>query len=212
MVGRREAGYSLFEVLIVLALIGILTALSIPAFGKFFQEYRLNKVAREVRANMQLARLKAVTSNFDVVFTYELGSSGNPDTYQITGDEDIDGGGLQAWEDVNGNDINDGLADLDRNAANGLESPNLFADDQRIEYCNWGTDGISALPNGITNLSPTSPITFTFNSKGNFGSNYTGNCVVLQNTMKMTQAVCVYGGGYTRLFKIDETGSWREIS
>lgn len=204
-------GFTLIEVLVVVSIIGIVVAISVPALGRYFQEYRLNKVSREVKANIQLARLKAVTSNFNVAFTYNLGTGGAPDTYQITGTENMNGGALDAWEDLNGNGINDGLADPDQDPATGLERATLFKDDRRVEYCNFGTAGISTLPNGSTDLSPSSPIVLTFDPKGDVTSDYPGNCVVLENTMKMIQAACVYPGGYARLFKLDPDGSWREI-
>jgi prepilin-type N-terminal cleavage/methylation domain-containing protein len=62
----RERGFALIEVLMVAAIIGIMLAFSIPALGRFYLEYRFNKVASEVRADIKLARLKAVTSNFDI--------------------------------------------------------------------------------------------------------------------------------------------------
>ena len=99
---RLSKGFSLIETLVVIAVLGILVAISIPALGRYYQEYRLNTVAREIKANIQFARLKAITSNFNVVFTYNLGSGGTPDTYQISGDENSNGGALQAWEDING--------------------------------------------------------------------------------------------------------------
>lgn len=204
-------GFTLVELLVVIVIIGVVVAISVPAFGRYLQEYRLTKVAREVKANIQLTRLKAVTSNFNVVFTYNLGTSGNPDTYQISGTENSNGGALDAWEDLNGNGIDDGLADPDHNPANGMEQATLFKDDRRVEYCNFGTTGISTLPNGNTNLSPTSPIVLTFDPKGDFTSDYSGNCVALQNSMQMIQAVCIYPGGYTRLFKLEPNLSWREI-
>jgi hypothetical protein len=163
-----------------------------------------------VKANIQLARLKAVTSNFRVVFTYNLGSGGTPDTYQISGSEHSGGGSLQPWEDINGNGVNDGLGDNDGNTANGLERTTLYSSDRRVENCSFGTNGISALPNGSSDLSPTSPIQMTFDPKGDVTSDYSGNCIALQNSIGMLQAVCVYQGGYIRLFKWQADGSWQE--
>jgi Tfp pilus assembly protein FimT len=196
--------------LIVLAILGVLLGIAIPALGSYAQESRLNKAVREVKANIQLARLKAVTSNFRVVFTYNLGS-GTPDTFQISGNEHSGGGALQPWEDINGNGVNDGLGDNDGNAANGLGRPDLYSSPRRVDYASFGTDGISTLPNGSSNLSPDSPITMTFDPKGDVTSDYSGNCIALENVVKMIEAVCVYQGGYTRLFKWQANGSWQEI-
>lgn len=70
----RERGFTVIEVLVVAAVIGIMLAFSIPALGRFYLEYRFNKVASEIRANIQLARLKALTSYFDVGFSNLLGN------------------------------------------------------------------------------------------------------------------------------------------
>lgn len=211
MIRGRERGFTLVELLIVLAILAVLIGISVPALGAYVQEARLNKAIREVKANIQLARLKAVTSNFRVVFTYNLGSGGNSDSYQITGREHVGAGSLQPWEDINGNGINDGLSDSDGNTANGLEQTNLYSSDRRVSDCSFDTNGISALPNGSTDLTPASPIQMTFDPKGDVTSDYPGNCIVLQNPVAMLEAVCVYQGGYTRLFKWQTNGTWQEI-
>ncbi|HSE40002.1 MAG TPA: GspH/FimT family pseudopilin [Acidobacteriota bacterium] len=208
---RSNKGFSLIETLIVIAIIGVLVAISVPALGRYFQEYRLNAAAREIKSSIQFARLKAVTSNFNVTFTYNIGGSGTPDTYQVTGSENVNGGSLDPWEDLNGNGVADGLADANDDPSDGAERPTLYQEDKRVIYGNFGTTGVSTLPTGSSDLSPTSPIQITFTSKGNFSSTYAGNCISLQNTMNMVQAVCVYPGGYTRLFKRQDSGSWLEV-
>jgi len=65
----RERGFTLIEVLMVVAIIGVMLAFSIPALGRFYLEYRFNKLVSAVRANIQLARLNSVTSNFDLSFS-----------------------------------------------------------------------------------------------------------------------------------------------
>jgi prepilin-type N-terminal cleavage/methylation domain-containing protein len=86
-----ERGFTLIEVLLVAAIIGIMLAFSIPALGRFYLEYRFNKVASEVRANVQLARLKVVTSNFDISFSklprHRLPNFGNASNSSVISDQ-----------------------------------------------------------------------------------------------------------------------------
>jgi len=53
----------------VITIIGVMLAFSIPALGRFYLEYRFNKVASDVKTNIQLARLTAITSNFGPSYT-----------------------------------------------------------------------------------------------------------------------------------------------
>ena len=60
---RRDAGFSLIDMLIVIALISIIAGIAVPAFGNLSESLKLASSAREVERELQTARLKAVTSN-----------------------------------------------------------------------------------------------------------------------------------------------------
>lgn len=60
---RRDAGFSLIDLLIVIALIGIIAGMAVPVWGNLSESMKLGSTAREVERELQTARLKAVTSN-----------------------------------------------------------------------------------------------------------------------------------------------------
>jgi prepilin-type N-terminal cleavage/methylation domain-containing protein len=60
---RRDAGFSLIDMLIVIALIGIIAGIAVPAWGNLAEGMKLASNARDVERELQTARLKAVTSN-----------------------------------------------------------------------------------------------------------------------------------------------------
>ena len=52
MSGKRESGFTLMEVMMVVAVIGILSAIAIPAFMKLLPGMRLNGAARMVMGDL----------------------------------------------------------------------------------------------------------------------------------------------------------------
>ncbi len=68
---RREAGFTLLEMLIVLLLLGILAVIGIPALLNILNRLKLTGNAREVATLMQVARLEAVKLNAPAEVNYD---------------------------------------------------------------------------------------------------------------------------------------------
>lgn len=70
---RRKSisGFTLIEVMIVIALISILAAIAAPNFRNYMIQRRLNGAARQVMSDLMFARMQAVSKdkNFQVTFS-----------------------------------------------------------------------------------------------------------------------------------------------
>ncbi len=64
------AGFTLVELIVVLAIIVTLLAVAIPKIGRYFRNYQMNAAVREVSGEIQAARNRAVMKNvnFGTVF------------------------------------------------------------------------------------------------------------------------------------------------
>jgi prepilin-type N-terminal cleavage/methylation domain-containing protein len=60
---RRAAGFSLLEVLVVLAVIGVLGAMAVPTINEGMRRQRLGGAVRQVAQQVSTARLQAVNKN-----------------------------------------------------------------------------------------------------------------------------------------------------
>jgi prepilin-type N-terminal cleavage/methylation domain-containing protein len=60
---RRAAGFSLLEVLVVLAVIGVLGAMAVPTINEGMRRQRLGSAVRQVAQQVSTARLQAVNKN-----------------------------------------------------------------------------------------------------------------------------------------------------
>jgi type II secretory pathway pseudopilin PulG len=60
---QSETGFSLVDMLITVALIGIVAGISVPMLGSVGSSMKLGQGQREVERELQAARLKAVTAN-----------------------------------------------------------------------------------------------------------------------------------------------------
>ena len=78
---KKKSGFTVVELLVVLAVFFIFVAIGVPNFMTWIPRYRLKSAARDLYSNMQLAKMTAVKSNQNCTVTY----STNPDQYVLGG-------------------------------------------------------------------------------------------------------------------------------
>ena len=61
--GLSERGYSLNELMLIVAVAATLMAVGLPVMGDVTEASKLNSAARELERELQSARLKSVTTN-----------------------------------------------------------------------------------------------------------------------------------------------------
>lgn len=86
----RESGFTLIEMMIVVAIIGILSALAFPSLSTLFPRNRTKAAARELNGYIQKAKLEAIKQNSDclVVFTPAAGADTGSCVTCISSDDD----------------------------------------------------------------------------------------------------------------------------
>ena len=68
---KRQAGFTLLETLVVVAVIGILVLISAPAFLKMMNRFKLTATARELTSFLQAARMEAIKLNAPAQVSYD---------------------------------------------------------------------------------------------------------------------------------------------
>jgi prepilin-type N-terminal cleavage/methylation domain-containing protein len=66
---RREAGFTLAEMLVVVTLIGLVALVAVPNVGAFFRAYRVRTASDQLTGHIRTARQIAVTQRLPVTFT-----------------------------------------------------------------------------------------------------------------------------------------------
>ncbi len=75
---RKHRGFSLVEMMVVIGVFGVLTALSLPAFGRYIRSNRISTSVSRFAADLQLARATAIANGRII----QVATTGN--TYVIT--------------------------------------------------------------------------------------------------------------------------------
>jgi type II secretion system protein H len=75
----RERGFTLTELMVVVAIMGSLTAVATPSLARWLTSIRMESATREIASTLQLARVKAITQNTSMRINFDTAAN----TYQI---------------------------------------------------------------------------------------------------------------------------------
>jgi type IV fimbrial biogenesis protein FimT len=84
-------GFTLIELMITVALLGVLAVLGMPSYQEWMQNTRIRTTAESIQNGLQLARAEAVKRNARVVFTLAIDSSWTVGCVTPVADNDGDG-------------------------------------------------------------------------------------------------------------------------
>ncbi len=73
---QKNAGFTLLETMIVVAIVGILAAIAVPSYQDMLEQNRLKQVAEGLKSEMQFARTEAIKRSQNVIVSRTTGSAG----------------------------------------------------------------------------------------------------------------------------------------
>ncbi|MEW6671452.1 MAG: GspH/FimT family pseudopilin [Thermodesulfobacteriota bacterium] len=73
---RKQSGFTIVELLIIIALMATVTAIAIPNFIQWLPNYRLRSASQDLLSNFQKAKLASVKNNTNVAVCFKSDNSG----------------------------------------------------------------------------------------------------------------------------------------
>jgi len=89
----KNYGFSIIELMVVVSMFAILTAIAIPGFSVWLPNYRLKGAARDAISALQLARLQAVRENANAAVLFDTANN----SYEAFIDDGAGGGTADNW-------------------------------------------------------------------------------------------------------------------
>ena len=77
----REGGFTLIEIMIVVAIIGVVSAIAVPSYVQWNARYQLRQATSDLQTNLLLARMSARNRNTAMTATFVKAADG---TYSAT--------------------------------------------------------------------------------------------------------------------------------
>jgi len=106
--GRSHSGFTLLEVMVTVAIIGVLVGLAIGGIQNLLPKFRLNAAARQIRGDMQRCKMVAVRNGTECLMVFVKGNStGNAGSYTacISDDSSCSGDPIIFSKNLNGDDF-----------------------------------------------------------------------------------------------------------
>jgi len=124
---RKDSGFTLLELIVVIAVIAIVASIAIPNMIPWLAKHRMSGAARGIYSVMQYTRLSAVKEKANVVISFDTTGFGETDTYAVFID-DGRGGGTARDNSQNGTEptIKSGQMPVDVDMSNALFNGNTF--------------------------------------------------------------------------------------
>jgi type IV fimbrial biogenesis protein FimT len=134
--GRNPRGFTLLELMMALALIGIILAFAIPSFSSFRKNARMTSAANDLLADLNMARTEAIKRQRNVAFC----GSGAPRAAEPACDPFVSG--WLVWVDNN----NDGDIDAGEPLVTAHDPlPDALQVASNFEVISYGADGFARL-------------------------------------------------------------------
>jgi type IV fimbrial biogenesis protein FimT len=184
---RNRSGFSVTELMVTVAIAGVLTLVAMPQIKDWLTDYRLRAAARELFSNIQSAKLNAIKQNRDWAIVFDVGNNkyyicsedGADNDWDLWADNDIE---LEVDLDDHGGGVTygHGAATEKATSGGGAIDPN-----EKVSY----TDDVA-----------------TFNPRGTGKAGY----VYLENmNQDTTYAVGTPGSGVVKIKKWNpRSGKW----
>ena len=103
----KSSGFTLTEIMITVAIIGVLSGLAVYGLDNLVNRSRLNSAAQQLRGDMQRCKMAAVRNNTDCLLEFEPGPDvDNPGSYTacFSGDSTCAGDAIILTVDLGNND------------------------------------------------------------------------------------------------------------
>jgi prepilin-type N-terminal cleavage/methylation domain-containing protein len=101
---RRQGGFSLTEIMVVLVIFGIMTAVALPGFNRFMRSLDMNNQVQVIATKLRVMRQRAITENNTYRCWYDAGARSfgwwdddNSDFIYVFGEQWGPADNLPAW-------------------------------------------------------------------------------------------------------------------